>query len=88
MKYTNGKGHEYWFENISLNEVAVRGDLRGWRFTGFPNHKLDKSNLISAGAIGGPLISYGSKVDGRKVRRIRYENDEVIIEVENYVENG
>ena len=79
----NRYGVEYNFEKINDNTYNIVGELDHWRF-GSQEYadEIDYQNLGFVDPSGGPFISLGYKIDGRKVTRIYLDNDNILFEVE------
>lgn len=84
----NRYGDEYGFELIGENKYAITGGLKYWRFGGKDGQqRLDLSDLGYVDPSGGPFISVGMTVEGRKVVRIAVEAtdldnpDRIVLEV-------
>lgn len=84
----NRYGDRYDFEKISNNTYTIVGDLKYWRYGGQEGQtELDFSNLGFVDPSGGPFISLGYQIEGRKIVRIGVEGDldkpnRIIFEVE------
>ena len=80
----NRYGDEYSFQKLSENTYTIVGDLKYWRYGGREGQQqMDMSDVGYVDPSGGPFISLGSFVDGRRVVRIRVENGEqILFEVE------
>jgi len=80
----NRYGDEYRFQKLNENTYAIVGDLKYWRYGGRDGQQqMDMSDVGYVDPSGGPFISLGSFIDGRRVVRIRVENGEqVLFEVE------
>lgn len=80
----NRYGDEYRFQKLSENTYTIVGDLKYWRYGGRDGQQqMDMSDVGYVDPSGGPFISLGSFIDGRRVVRIRVENGEqVLFEVE------
>ena len=80
----NRHGDEYSFQKLSENTYTIVGDLKYWRYGGREGQQqMDMSDVGYVDPSGGPFISLGSFIDGRRVVRIRVENGEqVLFEVE------
>jgi len=80
----NRYGDEYSFQKLSENTYTIVGDLKYWRYGGRDGQQqMDMSDIGYVDPSGGPFISLGSFIDGRRVVRIRVENGEqVLFEVE------
>jgi len=79
----NRHGNEYHFEKVDENVYTIVGDLDYWRYggrEGQPN--IDWNDLGFVDPSGGPFIGLGSLIDGRKITRIRVENEKILFEVE------
>ena len=79
----NRYGNEYRFEQIDTNVYTIKGDLDYWRFGGREGQDgIDKNDLGFVDPSGGPFISIGYLIEGRKVTRIRTVDDQILFEVE------
>ncbi len=80
----NRHGDEYSFQKLSENTYTIVGDLKYWRYGGREGQQqMDMSDVGYVDPSGGPFISLGSFIDGRRVVRIRVENGkQVLFEVE------
>ena len=79
----NRHGNEYHFEKVDENVYTIVGELDYWRYggrEGQPN--IDWNDLGFVDPSGGPFIGLGSLIDGRKITRIRVENEKILFEVE------
>jgi len=79
----NRHGNEYHFEKVDENVYTIVGDLDYWRYggrEGQPN--IDWNDLGFVDPSGGPFIGVGGLIDGRKITRIRVENEKILFEVE------
>ena len=79
----NRYGDEYQFTKVSGDTYTITGDLKYWRYGGQEgqNH-IDYENLGFVDPSGGPFISIGYPIEGRKVVRIRMVNDTIFFDVE------
>ncbi len=80
----NRYGDEYTFNKVSDNIYTIVGDLKYWRYGGREGQEqMDFSDLGFVDPSGGPFISVGSIIDGRKVTKISVvANDDIYFEVE------
>lgn len=84
----NRYGDEYWFEKVSDNSYVIKGDLKYWRYGGKEGQeRVDVSDLGFVDPSGGPFISIGYGIEGRKVVKINAEGDldnprQIVFEVE------
>jgi hypothetical protein len=79
----NRYGNEYHFEKVSENTYTIVGDLSYWRFGGKQGVSgIDESDLGFVDPSGGPFISLGYLIDGRKVVRISAIGEIILFEVE------
>ena len=79
----NRYGDEYNFDKVSDNMYTITGDLKYWRCGGKEGQdKIDDSDLGFVDPSGGPFISIGYMIEGRKVVRIRAEGETFLFEVE------
>jgi hypothetical protein len=79
----NRYGVEYRFEKVDANTYTIRGALEYWRYGGQEGHdRIDYTDLGFVDPSGGPFISRGYPIDGRKVVRISMVEDQLHFEVE------
>lgn len=79
----NRYGDEYRFEKLSGNTYTIDGSLDYWRFGGREGQQqMDMSDLGYVDPSGGPFISIGYVIEGRKVNHISLVDDKIILEVE------
>lgn len=79
----NRNGVEYNFQKIDENTYTIVGDLKYWRYGGQEcQESIDYNNLGFVDPSGGPFISAGYCIDGRKVRRISMVGEQLHFEVE------
>ena len=79
----NRYGVEYRFEKISDNTYIILGALEYWRYGGQEGQtNIDYENLGFVDPSGGPFISLGYLIEGRKVVRIRSQGEHLLFEVE------
>jgi hypothetical protein len=79
----NRYGDEYHFEKVDENLYTIVGDLKYWRYGGQEGQEsVDYGNLGFVDPSGGPFISKGYMIDGRKVIRIAASVDKIYFEVE------
>lgn len=72
----NRHGEVYGFTQVGDNEFTITGGLKYWRFGGREGQtEIDWSNLGFVDPSGGPFISVGSIIEGRKVVRIRADGN-------------
>jgi hypothetical protein len=80
----NRNGDEYQFVQVSLDTYTITGDLKYWRYGGQEDQpEIDYTNLGFVDPSGGPFISIGYEIEGRKVIRIRMVNEDIFFEVES-----
>ena len=80
----NRYGEEYEFKKIDENTYTIVGDLKYWRYGGREGQeKMDFNDLGFVDPSGGPFISVGYTIEGRKVNRIRAVGEQLFFEVEN-----
>ena len=82
----NRYGDEYLFKKVSENTYIINGALKYWRFGG-KEGGIDMNDLGFVDPSGGPFISPGYVIEGRKVKRISASGDldgtpEILLEVE------
>jgi hypothetical protein len=79
----NRYGNEYHFVKTRINEYTIEGDLSYWRFGGREGVEgMDKNNLGFADPSGGPFISLGYEIEGKKVTNIALTENGIIFTVE------
>ncbi len=79
----NRHGDEYHFELVDTNLYTIVGDLKYWRYGGQDGQEfIDYGNLGFVDPSGGPFISVGYMIDGRKVVRIAVAAEKIYFEVE------
>lgn len=79
----NRYGVEYSFQPVSENTYTIKGALEYWRYGGQEGQeRIDYDNLGFVDPSGGPFIGIGSKIEGRKVVRIRVDGDTIYFDVE------
>jgi hypothetical protein len=82
----NRNGDEYNFIKLTENTYKIVGDLDYWRFGGQEfAYTIDYNNLGFVDPSGGPFISAGYKIEGKKVKRISLVEKEIVFEVEDEV---
>jgi hypothetical protein len=79
----NRYGDEYTFEQVNADTYTIKGDLKYWRYGGKEGQdQMDFNDLGFVDPSGGPFISTGYVIKGRKVIGIRAEGDELFFKVE------
>ena len=79
----NRYGDEYSFEAVDANTYKLVGDLKYWRYGGKEGQEsVDMNDLGFADPSGGPFISYGYGIEGRKVNRISVVGEDLLLGVE------
>lgn len=79
----NRYGNEYWFEPTGEKTYTIAGDLSYWRFGGQEGAEgVDYDNLGFVDPSGGPFISPGYLIEGRRVVRISAKGEQIYFEVE------
>jgi hypothetical protein len=79
----NRYGDEYTFEKVNENTYTIVGDLKYWRYGGREGQpEMDFSDLGFVDPSGGPFVSIGYQIEGRKVNRIRALGEQLFFEVE------
>jgi hypothetical protein len=79
----NRYGDEYSFEKVDENTYTITGNLKHWRCGG-----KDDENTINYGDLGfvdpsgGPFISKGYLIEGRKVVRIAMVGEKIYFDVQ------
>jgi hypothetical protein len=78
----NRYGDEYSFLKLSDNTYTIVGDLKYWRYGGREGQEqMDLTDLGFVDPSGGPFISVGSVIEGRKVTKIQLAGDQLVFEV-------
>lgn len=78
----NRYGDEYSFLKLSDNTYTIVGDLKYWRYGGREGQaQMDLSDLGFVDPSGGPFISVGSVIEGRKISKIQLAGDQLVFEV-------
>lgn len=79
----NRYGVEYTFQKIGENTYTIVGDLKYWRYGGQEGQEsIDYNDLGFVDPSGGPFISVGYPIQGRKVVRISMVGEQLHFEVE------
>jgi hypothetical protein len=79
----NRYGNEYSFEKVAENTYKIVGELSYWRFGGKEGqNQMDFTDLGFVDPSGGPFISPGYVIEGRKVIRISSKDEDIFFEVE------
>ena len=79
----NRYGNEYSFEKVSKNTYKIVGELSYWRFGGKEGQdQMDFDDLGFVDPSGGPFITPGYVIEGRKVIRISSKDENILFEVE------
>lgn len=79
----NRYGNEYRFDKVSDNVYTITGELSYWRCGGKEGQeRIDENDLGFVDPSGGPFISIGYMIEGRKVTRIRADGETFLFEVE------
>lgn len=74
----NRYGDLYQFEKLSENQYTITGGLKYWRYGGKDGQdELDLSDLGFVDPSGGPFISVGMNIEGRKVVRIGVDGSDL-----------
>lgn len=80
----NRYGDEYRFEKVDDNTYTIVGDLKYWRYGGREGQdRMDMNDLGFVDPSGGPFISVGSEIEGRKIVRISEVDQRILFEVKN-----
>lgn len=78
----NRYGEEYSFELVRENTYKFVGNTKWCRMGGQENEPdIDQNNLGFFDPSGGPFISQGYDINGKPVKRIFIEKNEVCFEV-------
>jgi hypothetical protein len=79
----NRHGDNYHFVKIDDNTYTIVGDLKYWRYGGNDGEDvINYGNLGFVDPSGGPFISRGYLIEGRKVVRIAAVGDKIFLDVE------
>jgi hypothetical protein len=79
----NRYGDEYSFLQVDENTYTIVGALKYWRYGGREGQsQMDFNDLGFVDPSGGPFISIGYAIEGRKIQRIRAEGDMILFELE------
>ena len=70
------------FKKTGDNTYTIKGELEYWRFGGREGVEMDMNNLGFVDPSGGPFISIGYEIEGRKVTNIASTKDGIIFTVE------
>ena len=83
----NRYGDEYAYVPVDENTYQITGALKYWRFGGKEGQSdIDMNDLGMCDPSGGPFLSIGQQLFGRRITRIRASGDldgqpEVFIEL-------
>lgn len=79
----NRYGDEYEFQKINETTYTIVGNLSYWRYGGKEGQEsIDLNDLGFVDPSGGPFISSGYLIDGRKIVRISAVGEQLYFEVE------
>lgn len=79
----NRYGNEYWFEPVGENKFRICGDLNYWRYGGKEGEPgVNYNDLGFVDPSGGPFITAGYGIDGRKVVNIAVVDENIVFTVE------
>ncbi len=80
----NRYGNEYHFVPVDDKTYVIEGELEYWRFGAKESNggNIDINDLGFADPSGGPFLSAGYEIDGKKVERIYLANEKIHLEVE------
>lgn len=75
----NRYGVEYHFEPVNENTYTIVGNFdQYWRFGGREGQEsVNRNDLGFVDPSGGPFISIGTKIEGREITRIYYEDGQL-----------
>ena len=80
----NRDGVVYHFEKVNDNTYTIVGDLTYWRYGGREDQKqMDFMDLGFVDPSGGPFISVGGEIEGRRIVRISEVDRRILFEVES-----
>ncbi len=78
----NRYGDEYDFEKLNENTYTIVGKLQYWRYGGKEGQEgIDTNDLGFVDPSGGPFLAVGMRIDGRKITRIRAQDEKIFFEV-------
>lgn len=81
-QFKNRYGDQYWFEQLTENTYAIRGDLKYWRFGGKEGQEgVNELDLGFVDPSGGPFIALGYVIEGRSVEQISSLGQDLIFKV-------
>jgi hypothetical protein len=73
----NRYGVEYHYVKIDDNTYTIEGDLKYWRYGGRDGQEtVDILDLGFVDPSGGPFISLGMAIEGRRITRISVNSTE------------
>ena len=76
----NRYGDEYEFEIIDDNTMTITGNLKYWRFGGKEGQDhLDFNNLLFVDPSGGPFVTLGATINGKKIDRISAKDGKIYL---------
>jgi hypothetical protein len=79
----NRNGNEYDFVKVDDYTYTIVGSLNYWRYGGREGQeRMDFNDLGFVDPSGGPFISLGYKIEGKSVKRIRAEGENIYFEVD------
>lgn len=79
----NRYGDSYQFIQVDNNTYTIEGDLKYWRYGGREGqHSVDLNDLGYVDPSGGPFISLGFVIEGKKITKIKCIEDKIYFEVE------
>jgi hypothetical protein len=79
----NRYGDSYQFIQVDNNTYTIEGDLKYWRYGGREGqHSVDLNDLGYVDPSGGPFISLGCIIEGKKITKIKCIEDKIYFEVE------
>jgi hypothetical protein len=81
-RFKNRYGDEYWFKQLTEDTYTICGDLNYWRYGGKEGQEgIDHLDLGFVDPSGGPFITAGYKINGRTVKQISSQGEELIFKV-------
>jgi hypothetical protein len=81
--YRNRYGNSYQFTPVDADTVKIEGDLDYWRFGGREGQDgIDENDLGFVDPSGGPFLSVGGVIEGRKILRIASKADGIFFTLE------
>jgi hypothetical protein len=81
--YKNRYGDSYQFTPVDANTVKIEGDLNYWRFGGKEGEDtVNEGDLGFVDPSGGPFLTVGGVVEGRRIKNIASKADGIFLTLE------